>query len=437
MTGRFSLSVALSVLAHVGMVVVVLAVGARGLGGPVDVDLTDVHIQEVKDFPLGGPEGGDRDKPSARPRARPRGPEPAKADGTLAARPGKDEPKPGAPTGDDEAGPAPTSDLGAYGPEGSRVTVLMRLDRVRGTDYQTPVDELLQHLPDRRDLLAGTGLDLFGDFDVLLAATPNPRDPSVTFLAVRHHLSESALRSALGRGAKETDRTLLWRREGGRLIGERRARKTAAATAVPTRDDRLIVLSDPGLAIVTPPAYRDLLVARGTPTPPTPGATDGGSVDGDAASAAANATAAGGWATLLWRINAEQGLMPEDGLVMLKAVDMFKSRAATPDGMPVLFGMEVPPSVSGVIGVDDAPYLDVLADFKTEAPARHWETQWPVLQRKWRSHPYVVLSGFSALVGRATLTREGSSVRLHLSVSRDETLRLLTLALQVLVGRGM
>ena len=107
------------------------------------------------------------------------------------------------------------------------------------------------------------------------------------------------------------------------------------------------------------------------------------------------------------------------------------------DGLAVLFGMEVPPSVSGVIGIDDSPYLDIVAEFKSEAPARHWETQWPVLQRKWRSHPYVVLSGFSTLVGRATLAREGAAVRLRLSVSRDETLRLLTLALQVLVGRGL
>jgi hypothetical protein len=434
---RLTLGLALSVLAHVGAVVVGLAMGARGLGGPVDVDLADVHIEEVKDFPLGGPPGGD-DKPQARPRAKARAPE-SKADGTLASRASKDEPKPGAPAGNDDVGPAPTSDLGAYGPEGSRVTVLMRLDRLRGTDYQTPVDELLLHLPDRRDLLAGTGLDLFRDFDVLLAATPNPRDPLVTFLAVRHHLAESALKSALGRGAKETDRALVWRRESGRLVGERRARKAAVAGAPPNRDDRLIVLSDPGLAIVTPPAYRDLLVGAGpraataTTTPDGGAPPDGGGASGAAIAAAA----AGGWATLLWRIDAEQGLMPEDGTVMVKAVDMFKSRAATPDGIPVLFGMEVPPSVSGIIGIDDAPYLDLTADFKTEAPAKHWETQWPVLQRKWRSHPYVVLSGFSTLVGRATLTREGASVRVHLSVTRDETLRLLTLALQVLVGRGM
>ncbi len=437
MVRRFSLSLVLSVFVHLGAVVVVLALGARGLGGPVDVDVADVRLQEVRDFPLGGPPPGGSDKPEAHPRARTHAPEVGKADGTLSTRPDKNAPRPGAQTGDDETGPAPTNDLGAYGPEGSRVTVLMRLDRLRGTDYQAPVDELLQHLPDRRDLLAGTGLDLFNDFDVLLAATPNPRDPSVTFLAVRHHLGEAALRAALVRGARETDRVLAWRREGGRLIGERRAKRGAAPPAAATKDDRVIVLSDPGLAIVTPPAYRDLLVGPGGSRVGGAGARspDGGATDGGAA-ADGGAGSTGGWATLLWRIDAEQGLMPEDGAVMVKAVDMFKSRAG-PDGLAVLFGMEVPPSVSGVIGIDDSPYLDIVAEFKSEVPARHWETQWPVLQRKWRSHPYVVLSGFSTLVGRATLAREGAAVRLRLSVSRDETLRLLTLALQVLVGRGL
>ncbi len=46
-------------------------------------------------------------------------------------------------------------------------------------------------LPDGRDFVIGTGLDLFMDFEALLVATPNPLDPSVTFLAVRHHLDDA------------------------------------------------------------------------------------------------------------------------------------------------------------------------------------------------------------------------------------------------------
>ena len=95
--------------------------------------------------------------------------------------------------------------------------MLMRLDRLRGTDYAAPVDELLTRLPDRRDFIAGTGLDLFMDFDALLVATPNPLDPSVTFVAVRHHLDDARVRAALNQAAKASDHTLTWRTQGGVL----------------------------------------------------------------------------------------------------------------------------------------------------------------------------------------------------------------------------
>jgi hypothetical protein len=47
------------------------------------------------------------------------------------------------------------------------------------------------------------------------------------------------------------------------------------------------------------------------------------------------------------------------------------------------------------------------------------------------------LSGFSTLIGRATLTREENVIHFHLSLTREETLRLLALAQQMLIGRGL
>ena len=57
------------------------------------------------------------------------------------------------------------------------------------------------------------------------------------------------------------------------------------------------------------------------------------------------------------------------------------------------------------------------------------------MQRKLRTNPLLVLSGFSPLVTRARLEREGRTVRLHLAVSHDETLRLLGMASHFLTGR--
>jgi hypothetical protein len=432
MLRRLSLGLVLSVLAHAGMVGLGLALGARGWSGPVDIELADVHVAEVKDFPLGAPESGTHDKPKARARARSHAPA-APESGTLAARAGEEKPQAGSSSTEDEAAPAPTSDLGAYGPEGSRFAALIRLDRLRGTDYQAPVDALLLHLPDRRELLSGTGLNLFDDFDAVLIATPNVYDPSVTFLVVRHHLEVAAMRAALTRGARAGDRTLTWRVQQGAAIGEWHARKDDATDAPPRRlDDRIVMLADPGLAIVTPPAYRSLLLNGPPPAVPAAaaGGPDGGTADGGAAGS-------GGWASLLGRIDAEDGLVPPDAIVSIKAVDIFKAKGFAPGQGPMIYGLEIPPVARAVIGIDDGPFLDLDAVFPGEGPARHWEVEWPALQRKLRSHPYALLSGFSTLIGRATLAREDNVIHVHLSLTREETLRLLALAQQMLVGRGL
>lgn len=431
MLRRIGLPLLVSLLAHVGAVAIALLAGGRGLGGPVDLELADVHLEEVKDFPLGAPVSGTRPKSRARARPKARAPEVRTDEGTLGARAGDEEHQRGSSPAEDDAGPAPTNDLRAYGPAGSRLTVLLRLDRLRGTDYQGAVDQLLMRLPDRRDLLEGTGLDLFGDFDALLVATPNPVDPAVTFLAARHHLTEAAMRTALTRGARSTERPLAWRTEGSRLVGERHARKGASA-AVANADDRILVLSEPGLAVITPPAYRSLLL----------GAANGGASaerDGGAATGppSARGEPAGRWAALLSRIDAEEGLIPPDGIVMVKAADLIRARGSAPDAVAVLFGMEVPPDLGATIGIDDSPYIDITGTFEHEGPALRWEAKWPVLQQRLRTNAYAMLTGFSGLVGRATLTREGSTVRLRVTATRDETLRLLAIALQFLPGRPL
>ena len=428
---RWSGALALSVLAHVALVAAVLGLGlGGGWGGRVDVEITGMRLDEIKDLPLGGPAGGGDRPGQTRHRAHHRAP-PAPAAGTLAT-PADDREQPGAAAPDsDENGPAPTGDLTAYGPKGSRFTALLRLDRLRGTEYAGPVDALLMRLPDRRDLLEGTDLDLFESFDALLIATPHPLDPSVTFLAARHHLDEAALRTALGRGARATDRILSWHVEAGRPIGERRARHAADPGAPVTRDDRIIVLAAPGLAVVTPPAYRSMLLAR----PPAPAASDGGAApDGGGPDAGAPAAEALGWAPLLSRIDAEEGLMPPDGVVMVSAVDIFKSGGAAGAGPRLVYGLEIPSAVSALVTLAEAPGLDLEGEFPTEEPALRWEAEWPTILSRLRAHPIVLLSGFSPLLSHATLTREGRKVHLHVTATRDETLRLLAFALHMLGG---
>jgi hypothetical protein len=428
MSRRWSLALGLSVLVHLALIGLGLGLGARRFTGPVDIEITGLKLDQVKELPLGGPPGGAaKGHPQ---RAHHRTPQQPVA-GTLAAKPDPRE-RPGRPTTHDDDAPAPSSDLATYGPKGSRLTVLLRLDRLRDTPYVAPVDALLQRLPDRRDLLEGTDLDLFQVFDALLVATPHPLDPSVTFLAARHHLEDAQLRAALNRGAKATERVIAWRNEGGRPVGERRPRHGLPAGAPPTRDDRLILLPAPGLAIVTPPAYRALLMAPHSAGAGTP---DGGALPPDAGAADGGAPTSIDWATMLERIDAEEGLIPEGGVVMVSAVDIFKTSEGGGGVPPVLYGMEVPGAISGVISVDDnGTALDLEGQFSSEAPVIHWENQWPVIQHKLAVNPFVLLGGYSPLVTRATFEKDGNTIRIRVNASHDETQRLLMVALHLLGG---
>ncbi|HSS37967.1 MAG TPA: hypothetical protein VLT58_04300 [Polyangia bacterium] len=433
MARRWSLALGLSLLAHVVVVVAALGVGTRPFQGTVDVEITGLDTAQVTDLPLGGPPPGGGGPARTPRRAHHRAPRADEAE--LEAPRADDREQSGQARGEqDTGGPAPTDDLTAYGPRGSRLTVLLRLDRLRTSDLAPGIDALLARLPDHRDLLDGTGLDLFRSFDALLIATPHPLDPTVTFLAVRHHLEDGAFRRALNDGAAATNRGITWHADRGRWIGERRALRGKSAPGF-SRDDRLIVLAAPGLAVVTPPAYRALLLDHAAAKVAVPAADGGAEADGD--SDAGSDGGRGGpasidWATLLSRIDAEEGLMPPDGDVLMSAVDIFKARGGE---APRIYGMELPAAARAVAGmVGDESFLDVTATFATEADARHWEAEWPNVRDRLRGNPLVILGGFSPLLGRISLDRDGAAVRVHLTATHDEVLRLMGVALRFLGG---
>jgi hypothetical protein len=435
MLRRWSLGLVLSALLHAVTIAGAIAVAfVRGAGGPVDIEVIGMRLDEVNDLPLGPPPGSARAGPEARtPRPRVRAPRAPDQAGTLASRdPPATPPRPGADDGETEEDEAArVSDLRQLGPSGSRVTVLLRVDRLKATPYAASVDALLLRLPDRRDLLEGTGLGLYDAIDALLISTPNLRDPTVTFLAARHHLSDGALRAALDRGARATGRVMAWRTERGRPFAERRARVPSPASK---RDERVIVMPSPGLVVVTPPIYRAMLLAPPRRTPAAvegggPAAPDGG-VDGGTAAPAPQPS----WKALLRRIDAEDGVLPPEGIAMVSLVDIFKPASASAADTAVVLGMKVPRIVTAVLGAAPEPFLEITAEFAAEAEARHWETEWPALRRRLLVNPYVVLGGFAGLLGRVALEREGSLVRLRETATSDEALRLLELATHYLGG---
>jgi len=450
--GRAGMAVAVSIAAH--GVALAVVIGTSLIGSwpslPVEVEVTSIKLEEPRDLPLGGPAAGDR-RPGtqAPPPAAERPIEAPPKDAGPKPRPKpKPRPAPAAldPAADGGAAPPRPQSVRSYAPEGSRVTALLRVDRLRDTPYATLVDAMLMRLPDRRDLLEGTDIDLYRDVDALLVATPNPVDPTVTFLAVRHHLTDSALRAALDRGARATGRKLTWRMERGRPFAERRP--SAAERSYLQRDARLILLATPRLAVVAPPAYRNLILQGRPATRVTTGA--GGAGGGAAAIAGAGgapgqapADEHANWAALIRRIDAQDSIMPADAVAMVSMEGLFASRPMGPRAAPGtrgtdddgpapfaiarIYGLPLPAVLTATLGIAPQPFADIDGAFGDEADAIAWENEWPALKRKMMSAPLVVLTGFSGLLGRVAVTRAGASIHIRVDATEMELVRILQL----------
>jgi hypothetical protein len=459
---RCLLALGVSLAVHVTVAATVVGISAwRTFSSTPRIQVHAIAIDLVKDLPLGPPPAKEVEKTS-RPAARVRVRRAVKArDGVVvSAAPdaGVVAIKPdatlahGFPDGGSvvdgggriDGGRRRPGDLRQGGPEGSRVVALLRLDRLRaspdGENTSAAADRLLMLLPDRRRLIEGTGFDLFRDFDNLLIATPNPRDPAVTFLAARHHLGEVALKAGLERGAKATGRPIRWRTVDGRPVGLRQQGKNADANLPGLyRDDRILVLPETNLAIVATPAYAAQLLgmepSAGSTGKPAP-------IDGGAAGSgpAVPSTTHVRWRDIVARIDAEDAALPDDAAFMMTAINLFgpapaspgvvvpPTRGAAEDTPPQVVPdtRRIPEAVTLVAGIEP-PYLQIVAELATAADAEGFEQELPAWRQRLLTNPVVLLGGFSPLIRRTEISRDGSTVDLRVDATVDEILRLLNL----------
>jgi hypothetical protein len=294
------------------------------------------------------------------------------------------------------------------------------------------VDQLLRRLPDRRRLIDGTGLDLYRDFEALLIATPNPMDDTVTFLAARHRLSDEELMAALARGAETAGRPIAWSTDGGRPVGTRRPRRAPGTDAgvLVERDDRLLILPRPGLAIIAPPAYAALLLPSRSPRRPGPG--DAG--------VPPEVPPEERWRELVARIDAEDSALPDGAVLMMTASNLLGSggrrrpgRAPAPE-LTAPGGLTLPPFASVVVGTAPRPFLEATAEFERTADAAAWETRWPALKQTLLGSPLLLLSGFSSIVARAEANRDDAAFTLRTTASQEEMRRVLATIANLLGG---
>jgi hypothetical protein len=457
---RILLSLTVSLAVHLLVVAIAVGFGVwQAISLTPAIKMQPIAI-EVKELPLGAPpakatEDDEEPKPRA-PKPRHRvatahqgvtipavpdaGPPPSKSD-AAPAKPPYDG------GGRIDGGRRRPGDLREHGPEGSRLIALLRLDRLRaspgGANTIAAIDQLLLLLPDRRRLIEGSGLDLYRDFDDLLIATPNPTDDAVTFMAVRHHLTDAALRAGLDRGARAAKKPIEWQTIGGRPVGIRRKPPSPGHEA-PDRDDRILALPQASLAVIAPMAYAGQLLdtdlaARASGRL----GIDGGVIDASAgAGPQRKPVSPARWRNLAARIEAEESAIPDDAAFMMMATGLFAPVTAGPSGFVVpstkgasddqpvqpVGGEPSPPpsSMTLVVGVE-APYIDVSAEFATKADADRWERDLPTWKRKLLTNPVVFLGGFASLIGRAEPSREGNTLHLHAETSTEELQRLLNL----------
>lgn len=147
------------------------------------------------------------------------------------------------------------TDLGMWGPEGARLVVVVRNDRIRSSPHAQSVREVLDSFPDWRTLVGGANLDPLQDVDTTLIASANPRYINQTFLAAIHHIPDERVVSMLSQGDHQG---VTWREEKGRIYGDFDARSG--------HDPRQFFIPTHGVFVLSRPEFlRDL--EKQAPTP--------------------------------------------------------------------------------------------------------------------------------------------------------------------------
>ncbi|HEY2730423.1 MAG TPA: hypothetical protein VGK52_10805 [Polyangia bacterium] len=305
--------------------------------------------------------------------------------------------------------PAEVTQLVGFGPEGSRLTLFIRLDRLKATPFAQAARDLIVRVPGMSDLLRGTELDLYDAFDTLVIATPDPRSPASTFLAARHHLAEDDMRAALNRGAEAAGQRLAWRVEDGHPIAERRARTDEFGSDGSTAaedDTRLVMMAAPGLVVVAPRAYGSLLTAASA----QPAAARDAGGDAEPPAIAFDGL------SLRLRLDAQGEALGADDLAIVSGVDLNEpwARQALSLG-----SNEAPHAISVVVQSPGEPSIVVRASLSGEIPAQRWASALPRLRQRALAAGRE-LAPWIRVLENASVDRATSIVELRLALSDPE-----------------
>ena len=109
------------------------------------------------------------------------------------------------------------ANLLAYFPAGHTLAVLVRFDRLRGTEWSLAAEELFRPMPDYQSLFGSRNAGIADKLDMLVISTPRPRDAAATTLVMQTHLPRSSIRDLLS----STSTPIAWSASRGGALGKR------------------------------------------------------------------------------------------------------------------------------------------------------------------------------------------------------------------------
>jgi len=115
-----------------------------------------------------------------------------------------------------QTSPGTAANLLAYMPPGHVLAVLVRFDRLRGTEWAKRTEALFQAMPDYGGLFGDHDADIADKIDLLAISTPQPRSVIATTLVMHTQLARPAIRDLLGP-------SIAWTTARGGMLGTRGA----------------------------------------------------------------------------------------------------------------------------------------------------------------------------------------------------------------------
>jgi hypothetical protein len=226
----------------------------------------------------------------------------AAADGGAAVATTGDPDRSGSPLARPSSGTA--ANLLTYAPAGHVVTLLARLDRLRGTEWEAAVEAMLAPLPDHGALIGDAPVRITDVFETLVVSSPAPDRADATTLVARTRMTPAELRDLLD----QPDARVVWSPTVGGALG----RRLPSARLLPG-DGRVFLGWAPGWTTLARPA--DLAGLLQPATSPLDQAADPARLPA--------------WLSRMQTIETESGT--DDGpALMVTAAGMFPARVDLP-----------------------------------------------------------------------------------------------------------